>query len=835
MAAPARRDGYFSRRCRTGRTATSASPAASTGGLRQHRRRHQQPYVAASFTVSRRTAADDAPWPDVPGRDVRDERHRRSLSGPVVNSIDVTLDWDDNNNQHQFPPGTNCGGNRCEYNGTQSVHAHSSAPTATRSHSPRIEAPSTLVRTSRDPSQTYVGRAAGRSRGHPVRERGSRARSGIRPRRSRSIPSVGPQTPLKTGRPRDPALRRQPGTGLAATATRTTRTGHDVPGVPDGLQPVVHATTSSQARRGGSRPPTGPARHLVQLHTNGSRPSEPNGPDNAVAMRPQGVRAFKTATVIGDWISGAIGNCRIHQQQLCQQHRLHQPELLRPGQTRIGWALVGRRRAQPARGHTCSSSRTALQDHTARRTVSRSSTSPPSIVTGWRGVNGNPATTPAPRATRPDNGPAPPAPHEPVPKPGEIVGYFVEQDDAERARQPERRVPRVGQLRPWSLYSFVSSADRDNPQTADSREEHPRVEHVTHHQGHAVAGLDARSRHRRGRARRDPADRLPRPVPLERQRVDRGHARARREGPDPEGHVRNGHRREGALPGGDAPEGRPQDRRRSPIRRTSTAASRSRTSSPASRSRRPTSARAHGRDPDAADRASSAPLPSRSARRRASSDTSRAATASTSTTRSPAAAERARAPRAERADHAGRHPDDHPRRCSARAEARARLRVGDAVVPAPARGQRKAPPKRSDLEHGPPAADHEPAEDRRGSRRRGSHDPRSRRRRRARCLRRAAQPARRRELPAPGDNRGRRRDGPGAPGAALRTSSSSPARAARTTGRCRSSTAPIAPLPTCRSSSSRPPRRTGSSGGRSRSARPTWRSSRSRRSSSGSR
>ena len=67
------------------------------------------------------------------------------------------------------------------------------------------------------------------------------------------------------------------------------------------------------------------------------------------------------------------------------------------------------------------------------------------------------------------------------------------------------------------------------------------------------------------------------------------------------------------------------------------------------------------------------------------------------------------------------------------------------------------------------------------------------------------------------------------------TSSSSPARAARTTGRSRSSTASTATRPTCRSSCCRRPRRTGSCVGRSTPARRTWRSSRSRRSSSASR
>ena len=49
-----------------------------------------------------------------------------------------------------------------------------------------------------------------------------------------------------------------------------------------------------------------------------------------------------------------------------------------------------------------------------------------------------------------------------------------------------------------------------------------------------------------------------------------------------------------------------------------------------------------------------------------------------------------RPPRAERDDHARRQPGDHPRRRRARAEARPRVRERDAVVPPPARRQRKA-------------------------------------------------------------------------------------------------------------------------------------------------
>ena len=162
-----------------------------------------------------------------------------------------------------------------------------------------------------------------------------------------------------------------------------------------------------------------------------------------------------------------------------------------------------------------------------------------------------------------------------------------------------------------------------------------RVQYLSHHQGLAVARLDACSGDRSSRARRDPADRLPRPVPLERQRLDGADARARRQEPDPEGHVRHRDRREAALPGGDA-------RRRTTSRsgaisdpaylngRVAVARHLPRPADHDGRRER----RAHGCDPDPARRNPAGRGDLGRRRRRASSATSRAATASTSTTRS---------------------------------------------------------------------------------------------------------------------------------------------------------------------------------------------------------
>ena len=184
---------------------------------------------------------------------------------------------------------------------------------------------------------------------------------------------------------------------------------------------------------------------------------------------------------------------------------------------------------------------------------------------------------------------------------------------------------------PAPLYSFARPADKRS--SADRKEGTNRVEHLPHQQGPAVPRLDARARHRRCGARRDPADRVPRPVPLERQRLDGAEPRARREEPDPEGHLGHGDRREAALPGGDALEGRPQGRRdlrpgvpQRPRR------GRGHLPRPADHDRRP-QRRPDGRDPDAAHRKAARRRDPGDGRPAASSATSRAATASTSTTR----------------------------------------------------------------------------------------------------------------------------------------------------------------------------------------------------------
>ncbi len=120
---------------------------------------------------------------------------------------------------------------------------------------------------------------------------------------------------------------------------------------------------------------------------------------------------------------------------------------------------------------------------------------------------------------------------------------------------------------------------------------------------------------------------------------------------------------------------------------------------PADHDRRP-QRRAHGRDPDAAHRASSAPSRSPSAARSglvgyvASGDRVDIYYETGWQRRHdprPARAERPRDARAGR----GRRAGDPPRRRAARAEARARVRHGHAVVPAPSRGRREERRRRS--------------------------------------------------------------------------------------------------------------------------------------------
>ena len=89
-----------------------------------------------------------------------------------------------------------------------------------------------------------------------------------------------------------------------------------------------------------------------------------------------------------------------------------------------------------------------------------------------------------------------------------------------------------------------------------------------------------RPRHRRRRARCDPARRLPGSLSRPRRRRERPDAGARREAAHPGGHARHARREPVHVRADDAPAEGGRGRARSPIRRTSAVAQRPRTSSP---------------------------------------------------------------------------------------------------------------------------------------------------------------------------------------------------------------------------------------------------------------
>ena len=92
--------------------------------------------------------------------------------------------------------------------------------------------------------------------------------------------------------------------------------------------------------------------------------------------------------------------------------------------------------------------------------------------------------------------------------------------------------------------------------------------------------LGHRARRRGDRAGRDPARRVPGPLPRARQRRERPHARPRGEAAHPEGHAGNADRAASAMyAADDRPAARKSRSARSPIRRTSRAAPPPRTSS----------------------------------------------------------------------------------------------------------------------------------------------------------------------------------------------------------------------------------------------------------------
>ncbi len=186
-------DAYFSAQVLNGPNCNFGVSADIDWGTRDDGNRN----VDANFTVT----ANGAPMTQIAGpccSGVYSTNGTPITFGPAANgnNITITLDWDDNNNGHQWPPGTNCGGNRCEYNGTQSVQR---AFVGADTEQFRLSGPVALVRTSRDPSQAYAGCAGCTQPGVPFANVNTGGGSGIPSSPVVVYPSVGLKTPLKTG------------------------------------------------------------------------------------------------------------------------------------------------------------------------------------------------------------------------------------------------------------------------------------------------------------------------------------------------------------------------------------------------------------------------------------------------------------------------------------------------------------------------------------------------------------------------------------------------------------------------------------------------------------
>ena len=141
--------------------------------------------------------------------------------------------------------------------------------------------------------------------------------------------------------------------------------------------------------------------------------------------------------VIGDGISAAIGNCANINNNSCQQHALHQPELLRPGRSRTSGRSTGGD-AEPAR---------RLPVHRPVRryknTGSQDRSPDPQLrrVLRHRLARATTATRrqPVRRARRPRRGRSRTARRAGTDG-GEIVGYFVDWTLPSRPGRPQRRV-----------------------------------------------------------------------------------------------------------------------------------------------------------------------------------------------------------------------------------------------------------------------------------------------------------------------------------------------------------------------------------------------------------
>jgi hypothetical protein len=116
------------------------------------------------------------------------------IANPGANNIRITLNWDDNDNSRpEWPSGSqNCGGNRCEYNGTQDAHQAFVGTTTTAGAV-------ALVRTSQSGFVALPGPAGLTVPGPPLENVNTGGGGGIPPSPISIVPTIGIRSVLKPG------------------------------------------------------------------------------------------------------------------------------------------------------------------------------------------------------------------------------------------------------------------------------------------------------------------------------------------------------------------------------------------------------------------------------------------------------------------------------------------------------------------------------------------------------------------------------------------------------------------------------------------------------------
>ena len=177
------------------------------------------------------------------------------------------------------------------------------------------------------------------------------------------FPTVGLESSIRVGQRRILRLDRVGSHPVARLRAGHRRPGPRVGHVHDRLRPVVHG---QQVPGPAVVVPGQPARPPATAPTSTASASSPTARRTPGSASPR-PRTRSARSVIGDGISGAIGNCRVPSNNGCQHDTCTNPNYYDPANP-DQWALDGGERARAS--SSSSSSRTAHTSTPGRRTVS---------------------------------------------------------------------------------------------------------------------------------------------------------------------------------------------------------------------------------------------------------------------------------------------------------------------------------------------------------------------------------------------------------------------------------------------------------------------------------